>query len=395
MRSRFVLFLFLISATLNAWAQPFDPSTARVVSEPSELMTHGTTVVAKDDGTLFFAYLRDTTQTHEVSSATTISPVLMKTHFPEMDSFEKVEIMRAGATVGNFTQSPTRSPYDNNLLLIGDTLFCYFTGCIDGTVTLCARRYNVNTGKLDDKVEICKLAYDVEVLTNIYDRKIVPFDSKSTFAMFEEMGIRSVFTNDVIMATRFQNYKGAWYTGLGNAFPKHSKPVIIKTTDGIHFEVVMVCKEFNFGTCEVAVAIWHDEFYVLVRNSGVERGGRGTFLAKYAPDGRCLVPPVYLTEAQVKPALIVHKGRLYAFYNANPSVYTDWGLVSRSRLRMARIGRKCQLLKTWDVTSPYGIHYAYPVEIDGDLYIAFSEDRRQLNIEMTRSDIGFVKVTVK
>ena len=392
MRSRLLLIIFLLAATLNVCAQSFNPADAKVISSPSELMTHGSVVVAKEDGTLFFAYLRDTTQTHEVSSTTSISPVLVKSHFPELNIIDKKELVRAGETIGSFIQSPTRSPYDPNLLLLGDTLFCYFTGCIDGTVTLCARRYNVNTGKLDDKVEVCQLAYDVEVLTNIYDRKVVPFDSKSTFAMLEEMGIRTAFTNDVIMTTPFQKYKGEWYTAFGNAFPKHSKPVIIKTSDGIHFEVVMVCKEFHFGTCEASVAIWHDEFYVLERNSGVERGGRGTFLAKYAPDGRCLVPPVYLTEAQVKPALIVHKGRLYAFYNANPSLYTDWGLVSRSRLRMARIGRQCQLRKTWDITSPYGIHYVYPVEIDGNLYITFSEDRRQLNIEMTRSDIGFVKV---
>lgn len=383
MRSRLILIIVLFAATLNAWAQPFNPAEAKVLSSPNELMTHASTIVATQDGTLFIAYLRDTTQTHEVSSATTISPVLMKTHFPEMDSFEKVEIMRAGATVGDFTQSPTRSPYDNNLLLIGDTLFCYFTGCIDGTVTFCARRYDVPTGQLDNHVDVCTLTYD---------GKTVPFDSQSAFAMMEEMGIRTVFSNDVVMTTPFQEYKGEWYCAFGNAFPKHSKPVIVKTTDGIHFEVVMVCKEFNFGTCEVAVAIWHDEFYVLQRNSGVERGGRGTFLAKYDAQGRCLVPPIYLTETQVKPALIVYKGRLYAFYNANPSLYTDWGLVSRSRLRIARIGRQCQLLKSWDITSPYGIHYVYPVEIDGNLYITFSEDRRQLNIEMTRSDIGFIKV---
>lgn len=383
MRFRLSLIIILFAATWNAWAQPFDPAEAKVVSAPNELMTHASTIVAQQDGTLFIAYLRDTLQTHEVSSTTSIAPVLVKTHFPELDSFDKIEFMRAGETVGDFTQSPTRSPYDPNLLLLGDTLFCYFTGCIDGTITFCARRYDVPANQLTDKVEKCTLTYN---------GKTIPFDSKSIFAMFEEMGIHTVFTNDVVMTTPFQQYKGEWYCAFGNAFPKHSKPVVVKTRDGIHFEVVMVCKEFNFGSCEVAVAIWHDEVYVLERNSGVERGGRGTFMAKYSLDGRCLVQPIYLTEAQSKPALIVHKGRLYAFYNVNPSLYTDWGLVSRSRMRMARIGRQCQLLKNWDITSPYGIHYPFPVEIDGNLYMTFSEDRRQLNIEMTRSNIGLVKV---
>ena len=351
LRSRLILIIVLFAATLNAWAQPFNPAEAKVISAPNELMTHASTIVAQQDGTLFIAYLRDTLQTHEVSSTTSIAPVLVKTHFPELDSFDKIEFMRAGETVGDFTQSPTRSPYDPNLLLLGDTLFCYFTGCIDGTITFCARRYDVPANQLTDKVEKCTLTYN---------GKTIPFDSKSIFAMFEEMGIHTVFTNDVVMTTPFQQYKGEWYCAFGNAFPKHSKPVVVKTRDGIHFEVVMVCKEFNFGSCSL--------------------------------DGRCLVQPVYLTEAQSKPALIVHKGRLYAFYNVNPSLYTDWGLVSRSRMRMARIGRQCQLLKSWDITSPYGIHYPFPVEIDGNLYMTFSEDRRQLNIEMTRSNIGLVRV---
>ena len=79
-----------------------------------------------------------------------------------------------------------------------------------------------------------------------------------------------------------------------------------------------------------------------MRNSGVERGGRGIYIARYDASGNCLTPPRYLTEAQAKPAIILHDGRLFIFYNANPFLYTDWGLVSRSRLRIAEIdGRKC------------------------------------------------------
>ena len=365
---------------------PFDPAEAVVISDPDDKMAHCSTFIGDGEGNVYFAYYHDPEQTLEAPAMTSITGVLAKASMNNLKDISREEFMRAGQTLGDFTQSPERAPYDPNLLIVGDTMMVYFIGCIDGVVTTCVRRYGLRNGSFDDKVGICTLKYD---------GKTVPLDTEHVFEMFQEKGLDATFNNDLLLSGSFVWYKDAWYTSFGNAFLKRSCPVILKTTDGLNFEFVMMCPEFLFGCCETSIAIWHDNFYVIMRNSGVERGGRGTYIARYDASGKCLTHPKYLSEAQSKPAIILHKGKMYIFYNANPFLYTDWGLVSRSRLRIARIDEDCNILKSWDITDPYGIHYPYVGEIDGKLWMTFTEDRKQLDINQTRTNISFTEVRLR
>ena len=385
--------LFFLSACVRV-SVPFDPSKAVVINEDCDLMAHCSTFLPAGDGVVYFAYYRDSTQTLETPGKTTITPVLAKaTGLREgrpgdglSVTFESVcpqEFIHSGESVGSFTQSPDRAPYDPNLLLLGDTLMVYFVGCIDGTVTTCVRRYDIRTDRFADAVEVCTLTYG---------DKTVPLDTKGVFGMYEDLGFKATFNNDLLMSGAFVPYKGAWYCALGTAFLPRSCPVIVKTENGVDFDLVMMCPEFLYGCCEASVAVWKDEFYVVMRNSGVERGGRGCYVARYDATGYCLSGPVYLSEAQSKPAIALYKGRMYLFYTANPFLQTDWGLVSRSRLRISEIGRDCSILRSWDITDPYGIHYPYVKEWDGRLWMSFTEDRKQLDIAQTRTNISFTPV---
>ena len=364
---------------------PFDPAEAAVISDPSDKMAHCSTFAVDGKGNVYFAYYHDSEQTLESPEMTTITCVLAKAGMDDLKDVTRQEFIRAGQTLGDFTQSPDRAPYDPNLLLVGDQLLVYFVGCVDGVVTTCIRRYDTRSGTFGDNVETCTLSYD---------GKTVPLDTEHVFEMFREKGLDATFNNDLLLSGSFVRYKDAWYTSFGNAFLKRSCPVILKTVDGLNFEFVMMCPEFLFGCCETSIAVWHDEFYVIMRNSGVERGGRGTYIARYDASGKCLTPPKYLSEAQSKPAIILHKGKMYLFYNANPFLYTDWGLVSRSRLRIARIDRDCNIVESRDVTDPYGIHYPYVGEIDGSVWMTFTEDRKQLDINQTRTNISFTEVNL-
>ena len=363
---------------------PFDPSEAVVVSDMKDKMAHCSAFETEPDGRVFFTYYHDTTQTLEKPSMATISVVLAKSRMPDLKEIERMEVIRAGQTVGDYTQNPERAPYDPNLLTIGDWLYVYFNGCVeDGTVTYAVRRYDLNTEKFEDQVTPCTLSYD---------GKKVTLDSRNLFRMFEDMGLESTFYNDHTISAPFIRYKDAWYCAIGTAFPKRSYPIVVKTVNGIDFDVVMVCKEFLFGCSEASVEIVDGEVYVAMRNSGADRGVRGTYIAKYDAEGNCLVPPVYLSENQSKIILSNHKGKLFVFYNANPSLFTDWGVVSRSRLRISQIDRGCNIIRSWDITNPYGIHYPYVKETGGRLMMTFTEDRKMLDIAQTRSNISFTEV---
>ena len=352
-------------------------------------MAHCSCFFPVGEDLVYFGYYRDSTQTLEAPGKTTITPILAKAEGFRKEggqgfsSIRYQDIIRTGETVGDFTQSPDRAPYDPNLLLLGDTLMVYFVGCVDGTVTTCVRRYDTVTDRFADQVEVCTLSYG---------DKTVPFDTKGLFGMYEDLGFAATFNNDLLLSGAFVPYKGAWYCALGTAFLPRSCPVIVKTEDGVHFEFVMMCPEFLYGCCEASVSVWKNEFYVIMRNSGVERGGRGCYVARYDASGRCLTPPVYLSEAQSKPAIVLYRGRMYLFYNANPFLQTDWGLVSRSRLRISEIDRECRIVRSWDITDPYGIHYPYVKEWNGQLWVSFTEDRKQLDIAQTRTNISFSPV---
>ena len=373
--------IVLLCACAKQADRPFDPAEARVVTENSDKMTHCSAFLV-DGGTIYFSYYHDPVQTLEIPTATTIVPVLAKADFPALTNIERTEVIRAGQTVGDFTQDGWRAPYDPNILRIGDGILYYFVGCADSTVTYCVRRYDIPSGSFAPTVEPCTLSYK--------GKKVV-MNTRNLQQMFLDFDFPAVFNNDMNMSAPFVEYKGEFYNTIGSAFLKRACPIVVKTSDGIDFEVVMLCTDFLYGNCESSLAILGDEFYVIHRNSGVERGGRGCYIAKYSPDGKCLVPPQYLSEAQAKPVLAVHKGKLYAFYNANPFLQTDWGLVSRSRMRVARIGRDCSVLHSWDVTSPFGIHYPYVQTVNGDLWLSFSEDRKQLDVNQTRSNISLIK----
>jgi hypothetical protein len=386
------LSVLLVLSGCNRTTVPFDPAKAAVINEDCDLMAHCSTFVPVGDGTVYFAYYRDSTQTLEAPGKTTIVPVFAKAEglkTGDTPSFERIsyqEFIHSGETVGDYTHSPDRAPYDPNLLLLGDTLMVYFVGCIDGTVTTCVRPYDTVTDRFSDRIEVCTLSYG---------DKTVPFDTKGLFGMYEDLGFKATFNNDLLMSGAFVPYKGEWYCALGTAFLPRSCPVIVKTADGVNFDLVMLCPEFLYGCAEASVAIWKDDFYVIMRNSGVERGGRGCYVARYDATGYCLAGPVYLSEAQSKPAIILHKGRMYLFYNANPFLQTDWGLVSRSRLRISEIDRNCRILRSWDITDPYGIHYPYVQEIDGQVWISFTEDRKQLDVNQTRTNISFTPVRLR
>ena len=246
---------------------PLDPAKAVVINEDCDRMAHCSTFLPVGDGTVYFAYYRDTTQTLEAPGKTTIVPVLAKAEglekgeVPSFESIHYQEFIHSGETVGDFTQSPARAPYDPNLLLLGDTLMVYFVGCIDGTVTTCVRAYDTVTDRFSGQVDVCTLSYG---------DKTVPFDTKSFFGMYEDLGFPATFNNDLLVSGAFVPYKGAWYVAVGTAFLPRSCPAVIKTVDGRHFELVMICPDFLYGCCEASVAIWKDEFYVVMRNSGVD-----------------------------------------------------------------------------------------------------------------------------
>lgn len=377
--------LAIVPAFAREW--PFDPKNATVISASEDLVAHCSTFAFDERGNVYFAYYKDSEQPKEHSVNLSTYPVLAKYSLKSGAVEFRKDVIRSGQTIGGFTHGP-RAPYDPNVLVLGKTLMVYFNGCAGTEVTFCARPYDLETDSFEDRIVICKLHY----VTPSGERKCVDLDARNTFGFFDDMGIDAEYHNDLCISARFIRHKGAYYAVLCNVFTKQSKPVVVRTVDGINFEVVHVCAEFQWGACEASLDFSKDRCYVAMRNSGCPKEEQGTWLAAYSKDWNCLVAPVRLGKCQSKTALVNYRRRTYVMFNDWPNLNTEWGNVMRSRLRVARIDDNCRITKSWDVTNEVGIHYPYVNVRNGRLYLSFTEDRKKVDVRQCRSNISFTRV---
>jgi len=376
---KLILFLLL--------ASPFCPELASVISNPDDLIAHCSTFAFDGKGGVYFAYYKDSQQPKEHSVNLSTYPVLAKSNLAALNEITRTDIIHAGDKIGSYTHG-NRAPYDPNLLFIGDTLMVYFNGFTSDEVTFCARKYSPRTETFNNSISICKLRYT----TPKGKSKTVDLNAKNCYAFYEDMGIKAKYHNDLCISSRFVFHNGEYYAMLANVFSELSRPIVVKTADGVNFDVVFVCKEFEYGACEACLEISGNEFYIAMRNSGCPKEMQGTYLAKYSESGECLCAPRMLGHCQSKPAIIEYNKKIYVFFNAYPNLNTEWGNVARSRLRIAQIDKSCNIVKTWDVTSDCGIHYPYVGKYRGSLYISFTEDRKKVDVKQCRSNVSFIKV---
>lgn len=366
---------------------PFRPGDALVISDPANLVAHCSTFAFDGPRDMYFAYYQDSEQSKEYSAILSTFPVLAKVDRTTGKVLMRKSVIHAGETVGDFTHGP-RAPYDPNVLVLGKKLMVYFNGCVGNEVTYCARPFDLKTGEFEDRIIVCKMNYT----TPSGERKSVDISAENTFRFFDDMGIPSKYHNDVCISARYIPYRGEYYSVLCNVFTDESKPVVVKTKDGVNFDVVMVCREFEWGACEASLEIVNGEFYVAMRNSGCPKDERGTFVAKFSADGQCLVSPVRLGRCQSKTALVRFKGHTYVMFNDWPNLNTEWGNVTRSRLRVAELDSSCRTVRSWNITNPYGIHYPYVNIFRNRLYVSFTEDRKMVDVKQCRSNISYIEV---
>lgn len=381
-----LLLLFSLCTGLAARTDfNLDLASATVFSDPADLVAHCSTFAFDRKGNIYFAYYKDSEQPKEHSVNLSTFPVLAKGRFNKMDAFKRTDVIRSGQTIGAFTHGP-RAPYDPNVLVLGKKMKVFFNGCVGTEVTFCSREYDLRKGCFADSITVSRLRY---VLPSGKTKTIV-LDAKGTYEFFADMGVEAEYHNDLAISSRFVPYRGEYYSVLCGVFTKKSKPVIVRTRDGVTFDVVMICRDFEYGACEGCVEIADGSYYVTMRNAGAPRDKQGTYAARYAFDGKCLATPRRLGRNMSKTAVIRWKGNIYAIFNEYPNLKTEWGNVMRSRLRIARLDRDCNIIAHKDILSGTGIHYPYVDIHKGHLYMSFTEDRKKVDVKQCRSNVSFI-----
>jgi len=106
---------------------PFDLSSPVVVSEPENMMSHGSSFAIAPDGKAYVVYQGDGTQM--VESGEILSIEMRMAVFPvrkwrNTDRIRRFLVMRAAEPVGGFEIRGGHCPSDPCLHVRGDTLFC-------------------------------------------------------------------------------------------------------------------------------------------------------------------------------------------------------------------------------------------------------------------------------
>lgn len=372
---------------------PLDPEAAVLISDPRNMMSHAPSVEIAPDGTVYAMYYRDTTQLEEDGVCQSIELVLDKFSVGRPSEVKHSPFMHIGKTVGDYTQKE-RPAYDPNIFLSGDTLVCCFLGYEDESC-ICRVVYDTKTGAFEDKIDRCTLSYSLDG-----ERVTRPLSTSGAAEMFRDFGFGEPYSRvetfyPVLDKEFVRGEDGYLYNVVSTWCCPQSRPLLVRTLDGIDYEVVFVCPEFSFGSVEATLAIVDGEFYIQARSARPEdKSKAGTYIGKYSATGECLVKPYKLGDIESRVAMVPYKGKLYSFYNAGPNIVTPLGRVHRSRLRISEIDSSAQAVRSWDVTSPHGIQYCNVDEYKGDLYITFVEDRFERKVTQAKGNIAFCKLNI-
>jgi len=263
-------------------------------------------------------------------------------------------------------------------------------------MTICRRVYDLKTNTFENKIDRCSLSYTVKG-----QKKTISLSTSGMTQLYRDFGFGEPISKagevKPVLSQRFiKGEDGFFYNVISSWCCPQARPVIVRTKDGVNYEEVFVCPEFNYGSVETAIEFVDGCYYVLARSARPEdKSKAGTYFGKYSATGECLVAPYKLGDIESRTALISFKGKLYAFYNASPNMRLPKGKsVHRSRLRISEIDSTAQAVYSWDVSSNHGIQYFNVNEHKGNLYFTFVEDRFERKLTQAKANIAFIKLNM-
>ena len=358
---------------------------ATLISQAENKMSHCASTVIRPNGEVWCAYYRDLVGNVEDPVNTSIEIVLSRFNINEWQSPEitHTTLFKAGDTLGDFTQGDYAA-YDPILFEVNGAMRCIVQAFEEGESCLAAFDIDLTSGKPLDKMMRCTLTYP----TN-NGNKTVPLKASALRDLYIQNGTASFKNYERPLIDKQFMRHGEWYYNvLCNWYCIEARPMIVRTKDGINYEVTFVCPEFEYGCTEASMAIANERIYLIGRSRSPKRG---SFLGCYSLSGECLTTPYQVGDDGSRPEMIVHKGKIYAMYNILPLLKDESGKeIYRSRVRLAELDKESKIVRSWDYEAPYSMQYFCLDEHNGEVYLTFTEDRFR-RADKEKGNIAFVK----
>ena len=358
---------------------------ATLISQPENKMSHCASTHIFPNGEVWVAHYRDLEGNVEDPVNTSIEIVLSRFDIDEWQSptIRHTTLFKAGDRLGDFTQG-NYAAYDPILFEVEGAMRCIVQAFEDGESCLVAFDIDLTSGLPLDRMMRCRLTY-----TSDEGEKSVPLKASALRELYIQNGTTSFEHYERPLIDKQFVRHGEWYYNvLCNWYCKEARPMVVRTKDGINYEVVFVCPEFEYGCTEASMAIADERIYLIGRSRSPKRG---SFLGCYSLSGECLTTPYQVGDDGSRPEMIVHKGKIYAMYNILPLLKDENGKeIYRSRVRLAELDCEGRISAKWDYEMPYSMQYFCLDEYKGEVYLTFTEDRFR-RADKEKGNIAFVK----
>ena len=376
----------LATACQSSSAPLISTEGATLISQAENKMSHCASTAILSDGEVWCAYYRDLVGNAEDPVNTTIEIVLSRFNINEWQSPEiaHTTLFKAGDKLGDFAQG-NYAAYDPILFEVNDAMRCIVQAFEDGESCLAAFDIDRTSGTPLDKMMRCTLTYATD-----NGNKTVPLKASALRELYTQNGTSSFKNYERPLIDKQFVRHGEWYYNvLCNWYCVEARPMVVRTKDGINYEVAFVCPEFEYGCTEASMAIANDRIYLIGRSRSPKRG---SFLGCYSLSGECLTKPYHVGDDGSRPEMIVHKGKIYAMYNILPLLKDENGKeIYRSRVRLSKLNKEGKIVRSWDYEAPYSMQYFCLDEYNGEVYLTFTEDRFR-RADKEKGNIAFVKV---
>ncbi|MBQ3260762.1 MAG: hypothetical protein IJA66_06680 [Alistipes sp.] len=393
---RTALFILLVLASLVASARgpktlfPFNVEDGVVISDPANKMSHASATLINKKGDVFVAHIRDCQNNHEDPSNLTIDLALSKFNIKKYKSgkIEHSVLLQTGGSIGEFKQDANIPPYDPFLLDLGDKIRCVFAARENGDWVVAAFDIDSEDGKPIGFVDRCRIHY-----THNGVKKSVTMTSEAFREVYTDLGVTNFNGYERPLLDQNFTKHGEWYYNVISSWCcAGAMPIVVRTKDGIDYEILFTCPEFRYGAAEAAMTIEGERVYVIARTSRpAKKAVRGTFLGVYALTGQCLCKPYQIGDIESRPEFLNHEGTVYVMYNVKPNYLLPNGKgANRSRVRLAILNDMGTVERAWEIASPHSIQYYCLNEYKGDIYLTFGEDRFN-RARAKKGNISFVK----
>lgn len=351
-----------------------------IMSDNTQLMAHCAMMdYDTSDNTIWLVYYANESTTTE--NNTDVRTYLTIKHInPYLKTVIASTTFKVGDTIGTYTQANT-PPYDPTITVLSDYVLVTFWG--NENNERCISCFRV------DKSTLAISNYAVNKLT--YNGTDYDLNCTNLKAIYEAYSGTTISTIDTVaFSCHFPVYNNEYYGVINDIFSASGyKSFLVKSSDLVTWSIVHCFTEIP-ATNEASICIRNGILYMSDRNNMYVTSynlTNGTVKYVSVPMVQGCKPCLFNYKNTLGEEKVVLASNIIAKYTASVEGF-------RRNMGLFVINEDLSIeLKSRILTSA-GCHYPDLASDGFDLFLLWSEDRRNLNRKVQRSDIGFAKILI-